>query len=235
MHDSSAVRASNSASARLLEIFDRLLAAYGRQGWWPGSGGFETIAGAILTQSAAWSNVERALDRLRAAKALAPDAMLALDESDLAELIRPSGYYNSKARKLIAFCRMVEEDFGGELNSLLSQEPEELRDRLLATYGIGPETADDIVLYAAGAPTFVVDAYTRRLFGRLGIKPERDEYEAWRSMFMSHLPRDAQLYNEYHALIVRHAKISCMKQPACGACVLSDACVAANGAGSGAA
>ena len=209
---------------RLTAIYDCLLAAYGPQSWWPGAGGFETIVGAILTQSAAWPNVERALERLRAADALSPAAILALEEPALAELVRPSGYFNAKARKLIAFCEMLSRDFSGDLTRLLSLPAETLRAKLLDTYGIGPETADDIVLYAASAPTFVIDAYTRRIFSRLGIAPERDDYESWRSLFMSALPPDVALFNEYHALIVRHAKVSCAKRPTCCACVLREDC-----------
>jgi endonuclease-3 related protein len=230
MRDAHAIPEPVGLSTRLIGIFDRLFAAYGPQDWWPGEGGFETIVGAILTQSAAWSNVERALDRLRAEGALTPAQLLAMSEERLAELIRPSGYFNSKARKLIAFCRMIETEFEGNLDRLLGLGVEELRARLLATYGIGPETADAIILYAAKLPSFVVDAYTRRILGRIGIMPAHDDYESWRSMFMGHLSQDTRVYNEYHALIVHHAKVSCTKQPACSSCVLRCECLTADAA-----
>lgn len=216
--------ASEAPRARLSAIFDLLLNAYGPQHWWPGEGAFETIVGAILTQSAAWPNVERAISRLRDAGCLSPHGILGLDEVDLAALVRPSGYFNVKARKLRAFCRMLEDGFGGVLDALLAQPMDQLRTRLLSTYGIGPETADDIVLYAAGWPSFVVDTYTRRIFARLGVQPSVDDYESWRSMFMSSLPSEASLYNEFHALIVHHAKISCRKRPLCAGCVLRNGC-----------
>jgi endonuclease-3 related protein len=226
MPDSSSVREpENPSGQQLLAIYELLYAAYGPQHWWPGMGGFETIVGAILTQSAAWPNVELALDRLRAADALQPANILAMDERDLAALVRPSGYFNAKARKLRAFCEMLESDFDGRLNLLLALPACALRTRLLSTYGIGPETADDIVLYAAAQPSFVIDTYTCRIFSRIGIVPERDNYGSWRALFMNELPADAALYNEYHALIVRHAKVSCAKRPACAACVLRDVCI----------
>jgi len=218
---------ADSLRERLTDIYDRLLAAYGPQRWWPGSGGFETVAGAILTQSAAWPNVEQALERLRAAGALTPEAILSLDEAELAQLVRPSGYFNAKARKLIAFCNMLRREFSGDLHSLLALPAQELRGRLLSTYGIGPETADDIVLYAAAKPSFVIDAYTRRIFSRLGIAPQYEDYESWRSMFMVALPVNATMFNEYHALIVRHAKVSCAKRPDCARCVLQGICATA--------
>lgn len=207
-------------------MYERLQEAYGPQSWWPGDGGFETIVGAILTQSAAWPNVERALQRLREAGALSPAAILGMDEPALSELIRPSGYFNAKARKLVAFCEMLRDDFSGDVSALLSLPADALRARLLDTYGIGPETADDIVLYAAAQPTFVIDAYTRRIFSRLGISPAREDYESWRSLFLTSLPANVALFNEYHALIVRHAKVSCAKRPVCAGCVLQDGCAA---------
>jgi endonuclease III related protein len=212
------------SSRLLLSVYDRLFAAYGPQDWWPGEGAFETIVGAILTQSAAWPNVEQAIDRLKAAGVLDPASMLQISEEELAALVRPSGYYNAKARKLRAFCEMLQRDFGGSLDALLGLPAKDLRERLLATHGIGPETADDIVLYAAEKPSFVIDAYTRRIFSRLGIAPEGDAYEDWRTLFMSRLPSSVSLFNEYHALIVRHAKVACAKRPRCARCVLRDSC-----------
>ena len=229
-------------SFRISEVYERLLAAYGRQGWWPGDSPSEVIIGAILTQSAAWANVERALANLKAAGALSPAALHWMTEGEVAALIRPSGYFNAKARKLKAFVEMLRERFEGHLHCLLRVEKEDLRRLLLDTYGIGPETADSIVLYAAGQPSFVVDAYTRRVFSRLGMRPEaasgvrlrpddRKEapddrrvapdpreaqgergYHAWRAMFMGALPPDAGLFNEYHALIVRLGKDVCRKR-----------------------
>jgi endonuclease-3 related protein len=194
-------------------VYERLLAAYGAQGWWPGETPFEVIVGAILTQSAAWVNVEKAIGNLKAAGALSPEALHALDEGEIARLIRPSGYFNAKARKLKAFVEMVHARFDGDLGSLLALPMGELRALLLSTHGIGPETADSIVLYAAGQPSFVIDAYTRRIFSRIGVCPapsipqgER-EYEGWQAMFMAALPGDARLFNEYHALIVAHGKV----------------------------
>lgn len=208
----------------LTEIYDRLYAAYGPQRWWPGNSEFEIIAGAILTQSAAWSNVERALANLKAAGAISPQGIAALSEGELAELIRPSGYYNAKARKLKAFVRLLGERAGRDLERLLALPSAELRTLLLATHGIGPETADAILLYAAGRPVFVIDAYTRRTFSRLGLSPEIDSYASWQRQFSESLPPDAKIFNEYHALIVRHGKEVCRKRPLCHACPLSVIC-----------
>jgi endonuclease-3 related protein len=213
----------------LLGVYERLMGEYGPQGWWPGETAFEVIVGAILTQSAAWTNVERALDNLKAAAALSPEGLDALDEGEVARLIRPSGYFNAKARKLKAFVEMVQERFGGDLDALLALPADELRAFLLATHGIGPETADSIVLYAAGQPSFVIDTYTRRMFGRIGVRPVHDTYEGWRALFMAALKAGAMLYNEYHALIVAHGKGVCRKAPICGECVLRDLCETGRG------
>lgn len=223
-HPSRSGAATASVGERLVTIFELLLDAYGPQNWWPGSGGFETVVGAILTQSTAWANVERALHNLRVAEALEPSAMLALSEAELEALVRPSGFFRVKGRKLRAFVSMLAADFGGSLERLFALPAEDLRARLLATYGIGPETADDIVLYAAGKPSFVIDAYTRRVFARLGITPQPDRYEAWRAFFMDALPAAVALYNEYHALIDRHARETCRAQPLCEGCVLRAIC-----------
>jgi len=208
----------------LLDVYHRLYAAYGPQHWWPGDSAFEIIAGAILTQSAAWSNVEQALGKLKAAGALSPEGIAGLPESELAHLVRPSGYYNAKARKLKAFVRLLDRDFGGDLEAMLGSPIDELREALLSTHGIGPETADSILLYAAGRPVFVIDAYTRRTFSRLGSAAERDTYEGWQRLFAESLPFSAPLFNEYHALIVRHGKDVCRKRPLCGECPLAASC-----------
>jgi endonuclease-3 related protein len=216
-------------------LYERLLAAYGPQRWWPGETAFEVIVGAVLTQSAAWANVEKALANLKAAGALSPEGLHALDEGEIARLIRPSGYFNAKARKLEAFVGMLHERFHGDLGALLTLPMDELRDLLLSTHGIGPETADSIVLYAAGQPSFVIDAYTRRMFSRIGVAPDpailqgEREYEAWQRLFMEALPADAALFNEYHALIVAHAKAACRKTPRCGKCVLREVCETGRG------
>ena len=209
---------------RLIDVYDRLYAAYGPQGWWPGETPFEIIAGAILTQSAAWTNVERAIANLKAAGALSPEGLRAIGEADLAALIRPSGYFNAKARKLKAFIALLDKSFGGDLQRLLATPAAELRQLLLATHGIGPETADSIVLYAAARPSFVVDAYTRRICSRLGIAPEAATYDGWRGLFMRALPPEAALFNEYHALLVRLGKEVCRKTPRCEACPLRAIC-----------
>ncbi len=208
----------------LTAVYERLLAAYGPQGWWPGETPFEVIVGAILTQSAAWVNVEKAIGNLKAEGVLSPEALHAMDEGEIARLIRPSGYFNAKARKLKAFVEMLHGRFRGDLAALLAMPMGELRPLLFSTHGIGPETADSIVLYAAGQPAFVIDAYMRRVFSRIGVRPVRDTYDAWRRTFMEALPEDARLFNEYHALVVAHGKGVCRKSPQCGECVLRDVC-----------
>jgi endonuclease-3 related protein len=213
-----------TARGLLPDVYRRLHAAFGPQGWWPADTPFEVIVGAILTQAAAWTNVEKAIANLKAAGALSPEGMRNTGEAELAALIRPSGYFNAKARKLKAFIVLLDENFGGDLRRLLATPAAELRRLLLATHGIGPETADSIVLYAAGQPAFVIDAYTRRVFSRLGIAPAPATYDGWRGLFMRALPADAALFNEYHALIVRLGKDVCRKTPRCQACPLLAIC-----------
>ncbi len=211
---------------RLRNVYERLYAAYGPQHWWPGETPFEVIVGAVLTQSAAWGNVEKAIDNLKAAGALSPEGLRRLSEQELARLIYPSGYFNAKARKLKAFVALLLDRFGGDVDSLLAAPTDELRPLLLGTHGIGPETADSVLLYAAGRPVFVIDAYTRRLFSRLGWSPtgRGDTYDGWQRLFMDVLPAEAPLFNEYHALIVRHGKDVCRRCPLCPGCPLLEAC-----------
>jgi len=211
---------------QLLTIYERLFAVYGPQGWWPGDSPFEVIVGAILTQNTAWSNVERAIANLRAAGALTPAGLLALTTEETARLVRPAGYFNTKARKLRAVVEFLDQEYGGDLDRLFALDTATLRETLLSLYGIGPETADSILLYAAGRPVFVVDAYTRRIFSRLGLVPETVTYHDLQALFSDHLPSDVSLFNEYHALIVRHGKVRCTsRQPGCDSCPLSEGCV----------
>lgn len=214
----------SSAGPALSVVFDRLYRAYGPQRWWPGDSPFEVAVGAILTQSAAWANVEKALRNLKKAGALNPESIRKLDERRLAELIRPCGYYNAKARKLKAFVELLYRHFGGSMEAIARAPVDEARRTLLDTYGIGPETADSILLYAAGHPRFVVDGYTRRLLNRLGIRSAAESYGAWQQLITDRLPREALLYNEFHALIVRHCKEVCRTAPRCRDCALLDIC-----------
>jgi endonuclease-3 related protein len=224
--------------ALLLRIYRRLLRAYGPQHWWPADSPFEVVVGAILTQSAAWVNVEKAIANLRAAHALSPEGIHRLSEEDLAHLIYPSGYYRQKARKLKAFVQHLVNEAHGDVDALWALPQGVLRQRLLSIHGIGPETADSIILYAAGKPIFVIDAYTRRIMARLGLAPLASRgrrtsgqaaatasYHELQALFMDNLPQDAQLFNEYHALLVRLAKEVCHKaQPRCASCPLRSLC-----------
>jgi endonuclease-3 related protein len=216
---------SQPSVARLLEaVYDRLLAAYGRQGWWPGDGPFETIIGAVLTQNTAWTNVDKALANLRAADAMSPAAMRALPEAALAALIRPSGYFNSKARKLKAVVEHLAV-YDDDTARWREREAKELRAELLGVYGIGPETADDIVLYVAGLPSFVIDSYTQRMVDRWGVAADLKSYGDYQALFEENLPVEAPLFNEYHALLDAHAKAVCLKRdPRCSGCMLMDLC-----------
>ena len=213
----------------LLEVYRRLYDTHGPQGWWPGESRFEVIVGAILTQSTAWTNVEKALDSMRAAGCWSFEAIAALPESDLATVIRSSGYYNAKARKLQAFALHLLENYDGDLDRLFDKALGELRTELLSIHGIGEETADDILVYAAGKPSFVIDSYTRRVVDRLrlGNAPEgrNPNYSDYQALFHEHLPTEITLFNEYHALLDHHAKVTCTKRdPRCGACALAELC-----------
>jgi len=204
---------------RLLDLYRKLYACYGPQSWWPGDSPFEIMLGAVLTQNTAWSNVERALANLKAAGLLELPALLRTPEAELAQHIRPAGYFNVKARRLLSLCRFL-----ADQDDLTSLNDHELRDRLLAVHGIGPETADDILLYAFERPVFVIDTYTRRLFSRLGFIQADAGYETLRRGFEQALGPDVPLFNEYHALIVRHAKEVCRTIPICDACCLRTQC-----------
>ncbi len=196
--------------------------ALGPMLWWPAKTPFEVIVGAILTQSTAWANVERAIANLRAARLLTPSAMLAVRTSRLAALVRPSGYFRQKAKKLKAFLQFLQKDYRGSLKRMFQTPTEELRTKLLAVHGIGPETADSILLYAGNHPVFVVDAYTHRIFNRHGITSPKADYEMVRKLFESTLPHDPRLFNEFHALVVNIGKNWCRKrEPRCGECPLA--------------
>lgn len=209
---------------RLIKTYDRLFEHYGPQNWWPADSPFEVMIGAVLTQAAAWSNVEKALANLKDADALSSEAIRKMPLSDLAQLVYPSGYYNAKARKLKALCDFLHDRFADDIDAMARVPTSEIRKELLGVYGIGDETADDIVLYALGHPIFVVDTYTRRLMHRLGMASEDVSYSELQSLFMDNLAPDTQYFNEYHALIVRHAVVSCKKQPVCPDCPLLDIC-----------
>ncbi len=208
----------------LREIYNRLYACYGPQGWWPADDPFEVIVGAILTQSAAWTNVAQAISNLKAANALTPAALHDLPIERLAHLIHPSGYYNAKALKLKAFADRLHSRYNGDLERLLVLDTATLRQELLSIHGIGKETADSIMLYAARRPIFVIDAYTRRIMSRLGLAPAKDSYEAFQALFAENLPEDEGLFNEYHALLVCHGKGVCRKIPQCPRCCLRPLC-----------
>jgi endonuclease-3 related protein len=207
-------------------VFETLLATYGPQHWWPAETPFEVMVGAVLTQNTAWTNVERGLERLVQRLGgpcnLGAEQILALPESELAECLRPVGYFNVKARRLRSFCYGYLE--AGGLEGLAALDTPALRRRLLAVNGVGPETADDLVLYAFHRPVFVVDAYTRRLCGRLGLLDHQAGYETIRHAFELALGPDVPLFNEYHALIVRHAKDVCRSKPRCQGCCLRNLC-----------
>jgi endonuclease-3 related protein len=215
-----ALRAGN-VRRRLLALYRALLAAYGPQGWWPGDSPFEVMVGAVLTQNTAWGNVEKAIANLKREGALTPARFRALQVRSIAALIRPSGYYTVKARRLANLMAFLGDRYKGSVPRMLRDDPARLREGLLSVNGIGPETADAIALYAAGHPAFVVDAYTKRIFGRHGLVPPNAGYHEVQQLFLRNLPADARLFNEYHALIVRLGKEHCRKRsPQCPGCPL---------------
>ncbi len=209
----------------LQHTYQKLLDHYGSRNWWPAETPFEVVIGAILTQNTNWKNVEKAIANLRQVDALTLEAILDLELAALEQLIRPSGFFRQKAERLQFFCRYLQEYHQGSLDHLFKRKLNLVREELLRLKGIGPETADSILLYAGQRPSFVVDAYTYRLFGRLGVLSGKEKYPEVRDFFMSHLPQDIQLYNEYHALIVIHCKDFCRKKPLCSNCPITDICL----------
>ena len=203
-------------------IFDALHACYGPQHWWPGDTPFEIMVGAVLTQNTAWSNVEKAIANLVARDMLDPGKIVSVRKDYLARWLKPSGYFNIKTRRLRHFCRWYLES--GGYPALRRFSTDRLRNTLLSVHGIGPETADDILLYAFKRPVFVIDAYTRRLFSRLGMIAGDEPYETLRLMIEQTLGPDVGLFNEYHALVVQHAKGVCRTRPVCDRCMLNACC-----------
>ena len=203
-----------------MQLYRRLHRHYGDLDWWPGETPLEVSVGAILTQNTAWRNVKRAIANLKAAGALTPGAMAALPRQELAQLIVPSGYYNMKAAKLRNFLDFLYGGYGGSLNRLFALDAPRLREALLGVNGIGPETADSIILYAAKKPIFVIDAYTRRILSRHGLARGDEPYDTLRLLFEDNLSSDVSLFNEYHALIVYVGHTWCKRTPLCGECPL---------------
>jgi len=205
----------------LADYFTALLQAHGPQRWWPGRTRFEVIVGAILTQNTSWANVERTIADLRRERLLTPAAIENIAEARLGELIRSSGYFRQKARKLKEFVRFLRNNYDSSLNKMFRTPTAALREQLLEVHGIGPETADSILLYAGNRPVFVVDTYTRRILHRHGLADGKESYEHIRALFEQSLPPDPAVYNEYHALIVHTGKEYCQAREArCTDCAL---------------
>lgn len=203
-------------------VFDRLLTRYGEQHWWPADSPFEVITGAVLTQNTSWTNAERALANLHTADALDPVRLVRAHSKTVAKWLRPSGCFNVKTRRLRALCQWVLDN--GGLDTLSRRHTRALRDGLLTVNGVGPETADAILLYAFGRPVFVVDAYTRRVFSRLGLCDGDQTYKSLQQRFHFKLKPDVGVFGEYHALIVRHGKEVCRPRPLCSQCCLTEVC-----------
>ncbi len=208
----------------LRAIYERLLARFGHAGWWPGGTALEVCVGAVLVQNTSWTNVERALAELRRRGLLELTTLRALRISRLERLIRASGYYRVKARRLRALLDFLQARYGARLEAMRGEDPWQLRAALLEVPGVGRETADSIVLYGAGLPLFVVDAYTRRAFARLGLVAGDEPYDVVQRFFMERLPPDADLYNDFHAQIVALGKDICRPRPRCELCPLGTLC-----------
>lgn len=207
---------------KLDEIFRRMFAAFGPQHWWPGESPFEVMVGAVLTQNTNWGNVEQAIGRLKQGGILSPQAIYEIPLSLLSSYIQPAGYYNIKAGRLKNLVSFFVEEYEANTEKMFTEDTETLRQKLLAIKGVGPETADSILLYAGHKPAFVVDAYTQRVMSRHLLVVEDSDYEELRAFFMDRLPRDAALFNEFHALFVKLGKAYCKKKiPLCQDCPLN--------------
>jgi len=205
-----------------MKIYRTLYRAYGPRHWWPGDTSFEVMVGAILTQNTSWRNVEKAIQKLKGKEVLNPRGMHRLKKSQLAPLIKSSGYYRIKTDRLKFFVDFFFEEYDGNVKKMGGERLEVLREKLLGVKGVGPETADSILLYGLKKPIFVVDAYTKRILSRHGLISERASYEEVQKLFMDHLPLDEKLFNEYHALLVYLGKTMCKKMPRCELCPIKD-------------
>lgn len=203
-----------------MEMFDRLLRHFGPQSWWPAETELEVMVGAVLTQNTNWKNVEKAIENLKRKDLLSIECLHSVPLANLAENIRPAGYFNVKARRLKNLMDFIVDHYGADLPLFLSEETGRLREGLLSIKGIGPETSDSILLYAAQRPVFVVDAYTCRILGRHRVINENLTYHETQDLFMRLLPRETSLFNEFHALIVQTGKHYCRRKPLCGRCPL---------------
>ncbi|MGD9033567.1 MAG: endonuclease III domain-containing protein [Desulfobacteraceae bacterium] len=212
----------DSTSQRLIEMFERLLDHFGAQRWWPAKTELEMMVGAVLTQNTNWKNVEKAINNLKKANLLSLHKLSTLSISEVAEVIRPAGYFNIKAKRLKNLMDFIVEHYQADLSMFLEGETQTLREGLLSVKGIGPETADSILLYAVRRPVFVVDGYTHRVMKRHGMTDEQTSYHELQALFMDHLPEDSALFNEFHALLVRTAKEFCRKKPLCHICPLKE-------------
>ncbi|MCL5022951.1 MAG: endonuclease III domain-containing protein [Nitrospirae bacterium] len=212
----------SSAGKKISDIYKTLSETFGLQHWWPGDTPFEVAIGAILTQNTNWGNVEKAINNLKTARSLNAKGIYGMAESELAVLIRPAGYFNIKARRVKSFIGFLVEDYHGSMEKMKEEDLRTLREKLLEVNGIGPETADSILLYALEKPVFVIDAYTRRVLSRHGIMDLDESYEVFQHLFHSSLKKDVKYYNEYHALFVRVGKLYCRPKPLCHLCPLKD-------------
>ncbi|HOW71612.1 MAG TPA: endonuclease III domain-containing protein [Phycisphaerae bacterium] len=211
---------STRTSQTLKAFYDAMFEAFGPQRWWPAKSPTEVIIGAILTQNTAWRNVERAIANLAAAKTLDWRRLHEMTVEELAELVRPAGTYKVKARRLKSFVEWLWDRYQGDLKRMFNTSSDALREQLLSVSGIGRETADAILLYAGGVPSFVVDAYTARILYRHGLVDDSADYDEIKDLFESNLPEDAAYFNEYHALLVQVGKLHCRPCPRCEGCPL---------------
>lgn len=205
-------------------IFEILNEYYGCQNWWPAENEFEIVVGSVLTQNTNWQNVEKSLNALKGSGVMSPEKILALSDVKLQQLIYSSGFYRIKTKRLKAVCNLLVDRFDGQVLNMKSTDLLRSRELLLDTNGIGPETADDILLYVVGQPVFVVDTYSCRIFSRVGIGPSGHTYDVWQEFFMDNLPNDVGLFKQFHALIVRLGKEHCKAIPKCKGCPIYQYC-----------
>jgi len=209
-----------STRETIQRMYELLEEAFGPQHWWPGETPFEVMVGAVLTQNTNWTSVEKAIANLKSRGLLSPRKLHELPTPELAQLIRPAGYFNIKAKRLKNLVRFLCDEFDGDLDALFRLSVDELREMLMSVSGVGRETCDSIILYAAGKPTFVVDTYTHRVLVRHDLIDESAGYDEIKEVFESSLPGNVQLFNEFHALLVRVGKLYCRKKPKCAECPL---------------